>query len=127
MLAMLAKFRERYPHGSLKSELIDIERGLYIVKSTVEIDGVVIATGLAAAEHVEKAEDLARERAISAMVLDSHSTSVNQAANLVAEPKLTPSPNIAQNDREIDNHPNVVNLSIPQAPTKNRNSKSNYN
>lgn len=67
---MLAKFRNRYPQGSLVSELIQIDRGIYIVKVSVQIEGIILATALAGANTVEQAEDAARERAIAALYLD---------------------------------------------------------
>ncbi len=67
---MLAKFRHKYPQGSLVSELIEIDRGTYIVKAAVEIDNIVLATALAGAASVEAAEDAAKERAIATLFLD---------------------------------------------------------
>ena len=67
---MLAKFRQKYPQGSLVSELIEIERGFYLVKVSVQVEQIVLATGLAGAGTIEVAEDSARERAIAALVLD---------------------------------------------------------
>lgn len=74
---MLTKFRERYPQGSLVSELVKIDRGIYIVKASVQIDSIVLATGLAASDKIEVAEDKARERAIATLALDLHQTSVD--------------------------------------------------
>ncbi len=74
---MLTKFRERYPQGSLVSELVKIDRGMYIVKASVQIDSIVLATGLAAADKIEVAEDKARERAIAILALDLHQTAVD--------------------------------------------------
>ena len=74
---MLTKFRERYPQGSLVSELLKIDRGIYIVKASVQIDSIVLATGLAAADKIEVAEDKARERAIATLALDLHQTAVD--------------------------------------------------
>ncbi|MDJ0681931.1 MAG: hypothetical protein QNJ18_18990 [Xenococcaceae cyanobacterium MO_167.B52] len=71
---MLTQFRHHYPQGSLISELIDIDRGLYLVKVSVEVEGVVLATGLAGENTIELAEDAARERAIAALVLDKGDT-----------------------------------------------------
>ena len=69
---MLTQFRTRYPHGSLISELITIDRGQYVVKVTLQVDGIILSTGLAAAERVETAEDRARERALLALALDNN-------------------------------------------------------
>ena len=76
---MLTKFRNLYPQGSILSELIDIDRGLYIVKVSIQIDGVILATGLAGANVVEKAEDQARNRALQALVLEDGHLSLNLA------------------------------------------------
>ena len=67
---MLHQFRHLYPQGSLVSELINIDRGLYIVKVLVQNQGIVLGTGLAAADTIEKAEDKARERALMIVNLD---------------------------------------------------------
>jgi hypothetical protein len=66
---MLKQFRHLYPQGSILSELIDIDRGLYIVKVSVQNQNTILGTGLAAAETVEKAEDKARERALMTISL----------------------------------------------------------
>lgn len=61
---MLAQFQSLYPNGCLVSELVEIFQGKYIVRASVQIDGVTRATGMAAAETVEVAEDQARNRAL---------------------------------------------------------------
>ncbi|MFH7024577.1 MAG: hypothetical protein ACHBN1_04055 [Heteroscytonema crispum UTEX LB 1556] len=82
---MLAQFQSLYPQGSLISELVEIFQGKYIVRASVQIDGVTRATGMAASETVEDAEDRAINRAL--MVLGI--TSTPQAAPKVA---LSPEP-----------------------------------
>ncbi len=76
---MLTKFRNLYPQGSILSELIDIDRGIYIVRVSIQIDGITLATGLAGADIVEKAEDSARNRALQALVLEDGHLSLNLA------------------------------------------------
>jgi hypothetical protein len=78
---MLAQFQSLYPKGSLISELVQIFQGKYIVRASVQIEGVTRATGLAAAETVEAAEDQARNRAL--MVL-----------GMVNAPQETPTPQV---------------------------------
>ena len=70
---MLTQFRVRYPKGSLISELVRIDRGKYIVRASVAVDGITLATGMAAAETVEQAEDRARERVLAVVALDTFS------------------------------------------------------
>ncbi len=96
---VLAKFRQHYPQGSLVGELVDIDRGTYIVKVSIEVENVVLATGLAAADRVETAEDAARERAIAALVLDRHQPVVRENPVVLADsdaqinpPQTTPQP-----------------------------------
>lgn len=68
---MFSQFRARYPKGSLTAELVTIYEGKYIVRALVEIEGTVKASALAAAETVEKAEDLARSRVLALLELSS--------------------------------------------------------
>ena len=49
---MLTQFKIRYPQGTLISELIEIDCDRYIVKASVVIDGVTIATGMAGCETI---------------------------------------------------------------------------
>jgi len=67
---MFRAFRTRFPTGSLVSELIEVERGLYVVRACVQCDGTTLASGFAAAATIEAAEDAARARAIAAAGLD---------------------------------------------------------
>lgn len=68
---MLKNLRSRYPTSYLISELATIHNGQYIVRALVQVNGENISSGLAAAETVELAEDLARKRAIDNLELDS--------------------------------------------------------
>ncbi|OKH25571.1 hypothetical protein NIES593_04320 [Hydrococcus rivularis NIES-593] len=67
---MLTQFRKRYPHASLISELVQIDRDKYIVRALVQVGGMTVATGLAAADTVEQAEDRARSRALAILEID---------------------------------------------------------
>jgi hypothetical protein len=70
---MLSQFRSCYPHGSLISELVQIDHGKYIVRALVQVEGVTLSTGLAAADTVEQAEDNARARALALLDLNKPS------------------------------------------------------
>ena len=76
---MLTQFRHHYPQGSLISELINIDRGLYLVRVSIEANKVTLATGLAGADTIELAEDRARERAIAALGLEKLPLHHNQS------------------------------------------------
>ena len=62
---MFSQFRMQYPQGSLISEFVTVDHGKYVVRVEVQDKGVTLATGLAAAETVEAAEDRARIRALA--------------------------------------------------------------
>ncbi len=64
---MLAQFQERYPQAILNSSLLTIYQGKFVVRVSVHLDGEIRATGMAAAETIEIAEDRARLRAIALM------------------------------------------------------------
>lgn len=120
---MLAKFRRRYPQGSLVSELVKIDRGTYIVKAIVQIDGVVLATALAGADTVENAEDAAQERAIANLFLDSplSSNSSNSKTLSKADDSQLVSPTKAKPvdeplvQQKFPNEAKIVNFSKPQS------------
>ena len=120
---MLAKFRHRYPQGSLVSELVKIDRGIFIVKAIVQIDGIVLATALAGADTVENAEDAAKERAIATLFLDSPLSTNNSNSptfskandsQLVPQTKAEPidEPLVQQ---KSSNEAKIVNFSKPQS------------
>lgn len=81
---MFTQFRVRYPKGCLISELLTIEHGKYVVRAMIQVEGVTQATGLAAAETVELAEDQARIRALA--VLGIHLTTANDASSFGTVP-----------------------------------------
>ncbi len=87
---MLAQFQSLYPQGSLISELVQIYHGSYIVRASVQIEGVTRATGMAAAETLEEAEDRARTRAL--MILGITGTSQASPA-FSSEPTQIVKPN----------------------------------
>lgn len=91
---MLAQFQSRYPTASLISELLTIHQGKFVVQVSVQIDGVTRATGLAAAEVLEEAEDKARSRAIALMAIDTappSATTIPQPPESAFVPPSVPS------------------------------------
>ncbi|MCC5647265.1 hypothetical protein LC607_31010 [Nostoc sp. CHAB 5824] len=91
---MLAQFQSLYPKGSLISELVQIFQGKYIVRASVQIEGVTRATGMAAAETVEAAEDQARTRALIVLgITNAPQQSVAFTSNPISPAQLNPSLN----------------------------------
>ncbi|WP_416233498.1 hypothetical protein [Anabaena sp. UHCC 0451] len=80
---MLAQFQSLYPNSSIISELVQIFQGKYIVRVSLQIEGVTRATGMAGADTVEVAEDQARNRAL--MVLGITNTT-NETVAFSAKP-----------------------------------------
>ena len=76
---ILAQFQSLYPAGSLMTELIQIDHGQNNVRATVQIEGVIRSTGMAAATNVEEAEDRARERALMVLGMPGTSSSSENA------------------------------------------------
>jgi len=127
---MLAQFQSLYPNGSLTSELVDIFQGKYIVRASVQIDGVTRATGLAAAETVEAAEDHARTRAL--MVLGV-SSSLQTQAESSPKPTIPVQPNPVINttvgvdesthsstkDQDLELTTSKTEISLPTSSSKN--------
>lgn len=92
---MLAQFQSLYPTGSLISELVQIYNGKYIVRSSVQIEGVTRATGMAAAETIEEAEDQSRVRALMVLVTkDEPQAQVQQQVIEQKEVITSPQPNL---------------------------------
>ncbi|MBJ7899640.1 MAG: hypothetical protein GC158_06930 [Cyanobacteria bacterium RI_101] len=90
---MLSQFRSRYPQGSLTSDLLQIDRGLYLVKATVQVEGIILATGLAAQPSLEQAEDLARSRALMTLNLE---ITPEIPANPLPEPPTLTAPTVEE-------------------------------
>ncbi len=70
----LTAFRSQYPEGRLISDLVTIQDGQYVVRTSIEQAGETLATGFAASADVQIAEDKARERAIAALVVNDSNT-----------------------------------------------------
>jgi hypothetical protein len=89
---MLAQFQNLYPNGSIISELIEIFQGKYIVRVSIQLEGITRATGIAGAETVEVAEDQARNRALTVLGINNLPEEVTKSAlPLVAPPPIKPS------------------------------------
>ncbi|NEQ19549.1 MAG: hypothetical protein F6K28_07975 [Microcoleus sp. SIO2G3] len=129
---MLAQFRSKYPEGNLISELVQIYHGKYIVRASVQIDGVTRATGMAAAETLEEAEDQARNRALVVLgITSSPEESVVVSGEPTNQVKPTPTFPINQvNDTyspvnsfpqtEVTPAPPAVSSVIAKNDTKNQ-------
>ncbi len=82
---MFDRFRQKYPQGSITSSLIQIHNDQYIVSVSIKVDGVVLATTLAADEKIQVAEAQATAQAIQTLHLGE---SVLTELPLTRQPKL---------------------------------------
>ena len=80
MASAFETFRDRYPDGCVISDLVTIQDGCYVIRTTIVNEGKALATGFAADANVQTAEDQARQRAI-ALVLPLLSAPDNSASS----------------------------------------------
>ncbi len=66
---MFDRFRQKYPQGSITSSLIQIHNDQYIVSVSIKVDGVILATTLAADEQIQVAEAQATAQALQTLHL----------------------------------------------------------
>ncbi len=71
---MFARLLSLYPQASLISDLLQIYEGKFVVRASVQVNGVTRATGMACADHLELAEDRARSRALMILLPDGSSS-----------------------------------------------------
>ncbi|MCL2925454.1 MAG: hypothetical protein MGF17_12760 [Trichodesmium sp. MAG_R04] len=86
---MLEHFRASYPKGCLISELITIYNDKYVVRVVVQVNGETLATGLGSAETVELAEDIARERSLATLKLNTSFGAPQTSVDLSLSPSAT--------------------------------------
>jgi hypothetical protein len=72
--AMFDRFRQKYPQGSITSSLIQIHNDRYIVSVSIKVDGVILATTLAADEQIQVAEAQATAQALQTLSIDEPAT-----------------------------------------------------
>lgn len=99
---MLAQFQTRYPTGSLISELLTIYQGKFIVRVSAQVEGINRATGMAAAETLELAEDRARERAIAVLVNEQTSTPPEATVDVISTEEVGESKRLSQSRKHRD-------------------------
>lgn len=83
---LLIQLRSHHPSGCLSSELLQVVDGSYVVRAMVAVDGLTIATAMAAAPTIEQAEDQARARVMAVIGL----TPLHLGEPKLAEPKFEP-------------------------------------
>ncbi|MDP5017709.1 MAG: hypothetical protein NWQ43_10470 [Dolichospermum sp.] len=110
---MLAEFQNLHPNGSMISELVEIFQGKYIVRVSIQLEGITRVTAMAGAETVEAAEDQARNRALIVLGLKNVPQAV-EVTKFAALP-VTPPP-IKPSLQESKPVPTVSNTQIYTPP-----------
>ncbi|WP_448600357.1 hypothetical protein [Thermoleptolyngbya sp.] len=82
--ALLARFRAAYPAASLMADLLTVQNGRYVVRASVVVGGLTLATGLAESTSIEEAEDRARGRSLQALGLDGLNLNAGAATSAQA-------------------------------------------
>ena len=110
---MLERFRASYPTGCLISELVTIHNGKYVVRTLVQVDGETLASGLGSADTVELAEDLARDRSLATLTLDTSFCAPQTSV------ELSPSPSATNQDtqftKDVNNSSQIETEELPTA------------
>ncbi len=120
----LKQFRDRYPKASLDSEILMVQEGQFVVKVTLEVIDVGKSTGLAAAPHLETAEDRARVRALAGFGWEEEATlpevasvptslkplSNSNGMGSVPPTPLTPSTTLVSDSSPMELSPDEENL-----------------
>jgi hypothetical protein len=114
---MLAQFQSLYPNGSLISELVQIFQGKYIVRASVQIEGVIRATGMAAAETVEAAEDQARNRALMVLGMTTSSSESIPQVQPNPHPSFNTAVSVANSVEQTEAKPEEQTPQTVYAPT----------
>ena len=122
---MIEQFRQRYPLGSLTSELLKIYHGKYLVQASVQVDGIILSTGMGEGETIEQAEDAARKRAIAALALESNTiptpidtTTPQKSSPATAQPTMAavPDPPAAAAPAPLSAPPAIPEVGEPSMP-----------
>ncbi|BAU41286.1 hypothetical protein [Leptolyngbya sp. O-77] len=119
--ALLAQFRATYPAAGLIADLLTVQNSRYVVRASVVMGGLTLATGLAESTSLEDAEDRALGRSLRALGLyglgmnDGLTASVQtfgqasgQVGGQVGETNLGHTPGSAPMDAPWNRSPSVL-------------------
>ncbi len=103
---MLTQFKIRYPQGNLISELVAIDCDTYIIKASIVVNGITIATGMAGAETIEVAEERSKERALA--LLDLNTSTSNLAETKTKKMPEPTEPKINLTEQKISSNNSLI-------------------
>ncbi len=116
---MIQQFRDRYPMGSLLTDLLRVEEGIYIVKAQVVVNNTVLGSGIAGSNTVEEAEDAALKRALNHAGFGHSTTSLSLGVDsAAARVPYLPTPDLANGRTHSSGAPQAPeSMGIPAKPT----------
>ncbi|HTL88338.1 MAG TPA: hypothetical protein VL134_02995 [Leptolyngbya sp.] len=118
--SLFAQLRSRFPQGALVSELVQIHDGQFVVRAIVQVGTTTMATGMAAAEKIEVAEDRARVRAMEVLGISPTGGAATfdvSARSLGELPKTElPKTELPKSESPKEVEPSMTMESIPDLP-----------
>jgi hypothetical protein len=115
--SLFAQLRSRFPQGALVSELVQVHDGQFVVRAIVQVGTTTMATGMAAADKIEVAEDRARVRAME--VLGISPTGGATTFDVVARSEPEPIKEVESMTHSIPEIPlPAVEDLVPELPKK---------
>lgn len=112
--------------GSLTSELVHMQQGHYVVRASVQVGEVTLATGLSAATTVEQAEDQARSRALVVLGIESSGYAhILDSAEVPAPARLNPASQSESLEmpEQVWEEPEFMDTELPEVAPKTRNGR----
>ncbi len=116
--SLLTQFRQRYPLGTLASDLLTIHDGQYVVRVCVGAEGVTLSCGLGANPSLEVAEDLATTRALERLGQGTMTTGASGTSTPVADVPVPLAMAVPPNRRFARPEPEPIVEQSPLAPSQ---------
>lgn len=111
--SLFAQLRSRFPQGALVSELVQVHDGQFVVRAIVQVGSTTMATGMAAADRIEVAEDRARVRAMEVLGISPTGSATTFDVAARSEPEKTVEPVLSEAIPEIPLPP--IEALVPEA------------
>jgi hypothetical protein len=104
--------------GSLLTDLLRVEEGIYIVKAQVMVNNTVLGSGIAGSNTVEEAEDAALKRALNHAGFGRSSTPLGLGIESSGRSAYLPTPDLANGHTStLPIPPEPIPTPIKTAPT----------
>jgi hypothetical protein len=115
----LIQLRAHHPKGCLLSELLQVHDGNYIVRAMVQVDGVTIATAMAADMTIDGAEDQARTRVLEVLGIAPLQLGLPIVPTYLPEPAL-PEPTLPEPEPIVEPAATLSKATKSKASTRSK-------